>query len=214
MPEGLVFFGNTAARCLALSLRPALQFQQLAFSPNSTAVSGESAIRSDQAVAGHEDRKRIRSVRVADGALRGGDAEPSREVAIRAGLAVRDSNERAPDAALEGSAGRDQRKIEPAAAAREIFRELPLEPVDVLVAARSGAGVKSAAKRGELRREPLRSGEFEQADSVRGRAGDERPQRALDPRDENGHGGNSSGRVRPDRMLRTVSVGVKNLSSF
>src|ERR1700681_2288959 len=85
----------------------------------------ELAARPDHAVAGRDDRDRVLAVRRPDRAGRGRPADLARDLAVAAGLAERDREQRRPDALLECGAVEIERNGERPALAGEIGGELP-----------------------------------------------------------------------------------------
>lgn len=87
-------------------------------------VPGEAAVRSDDAVAGHDDRDRISPRCRARGARRARAAGAARKLSVADRLAVGHARDRSPDGALERGAARIERQVEPAPLAGKVFGEL------------------------------------------------------------------------------------------
>jgi len=81
--------------------RRAFERQQRALDQQPAAEAGERAVGADDAVAGNDDRQRVRAVREAHGACASGVAEAARQLAIGDGLTIRDGPQRLPDRQLE-----------------------------------------------------------------------------------------------------------------
>src|SRR6185437_10089344 len=88
------------------------------------AVAAQATLGRHHAMAGNDDRQRIAATRLADVLRRG--VERASELAIAAGLAVRDGRHEAPYLLLERRAGWRQRQIERAQLAAKISIELTL----------------------------------------------------------------------------------------
>jgi hypothetical protein len=78
-----------------------LEAEQLLFAAEPARVAREVAVRAHEAVARDHDREWVARVRAADGACTLRQAEASRLLGIRPGLAVRDLREGEPGAPLE-----------------------------------------------------------------------------------------------------------------
>src|ERR1700730_8466315 len=88
--------------------RRTFERQQGALDVEPAAEAGQGAVRADDAVAGNDDRQRIRAVRKAHGACTTGVAETARQFGIGDGLTIRDGPQRLPDRQLERRASRSQ----------------------------------------------------------------------------------------------------------
>src|SRR5581483_11355867 len=75
---------------------PRLEREQRALAREAAGVAGEAAVRSDDAVAGHQDRDRVASGRRARGARAAGGAGAAREGVVGDRLAERDRRDRLP----------------------------------------------------------------------------------------------------------------------
>src|SRR5205823_7029773 len=95
--------------------RRAFERQQRALDQQPAAEAGERAVGADDAVAGNDDRQRVRAVRETHGACPADVAEAARQFAIGDGLTIRDGLERLPDRQLERGAFGGQRQSEGAA---------------------------------------------------------------------------------------------------
>src|SRR3984893_12445873 len=84
--------------------RRTFERQQRALDVEPAAEAGQGAVRADDAVAGTDDRQRVRAVREAHGACTTRVAEAARQFGIGDGLTIRDSPQRLPDRQLERSA--------------------------------------------------------------------------------------------------------------
>lgn len=105
---------------------PALHGQQEMFPLQSAAVTRELAIRTDHAMAGHDDREGISPVREADGADGTRITDASREFAIADRFAIRDRAQRPPYSLLESRPPRFQREGKFTPFAGKVFLQLPL----------------------------------------------------------------------------------------
>src|SRR5690606_1501745 len=112
----------------------ALQGQQLALDRQAAAVTGEAAVRADDAMAGNDHRDGVAAIRKTDGAHGVGIAESPRDLAVAHRAAIGNLAQRIPHALLEGRAFGCQRQVELAPLAAEIFLQLanhlrePLRP--------------------------------------------------------------------------------------
>ena len=104
--------------------RGVLQREQRPLAGKAAGVSGQRAVRADDAMAGNDDRQRIAARRGARRADARRSARARRELAIGDRRAVAHAGDRLPDIALERRADRRQRHVERDALAREIFGEL------------------------------------------------------------------------------------------
>ncbi len=100
-----------------------LQVEQLAFEVEASTVSAERTARCDHPVARDDDRDRIPIVRHADGTVGMSVADGFSNVAVTAGLSIRDCEQRVPARKLEFGSPQIQRKRKLAALAFEVFVE-------------------------------------------------------------------------------------------
>src|SRR3954463_4004358 len=77
------------------------ELKQAALDGEAPGLAAEAAIGAHRAVAGNDERDRVRAAGAADGAHRGRRADLARDVAVGARLATRNAAQRFPDAALE-----------------------------------------------------------------------------------------------------------------
>ena len=83
----------------------ALVGEQPLFAMEAAAVAGERAVGADDAMAGHDDADRVRSVGKADGADGAGTADALGKLAVADGFGRGNFAQGSPDFALEGGAG-------------------------------------------------------------------------------------------------------------
>lgn len=102
----------------------AFEFEEVVFQAFAEGEAGEGAVGADDAVAGDDDAGGIGGVGAADGASGGRRAELGGELAVGARFAEGNREEGGPDALLERSAVKGERKVEGAAAAGEVIEEL------------------------------------------------------------------------------------------
>ena len=117
----------SSASSLSLNLQPA-------------GIAGERAVRTDDAVAGDDDRDRVAVVGHADGTAGARIADGGGELAIGARLAIGDGAQRRPDPLLKCGAARGERQVECPPRARKVFPQLRLGRVE------QGRGVLRAVR--------------------------------------------------------------------
>jgi signal transduction histidine kinase len=172
-----------------------LQFQQTLLAPETSAVAGETAVGTDDAVAGYDDGQRVEAVRRAHGPHRRGPADLPGQVRVGPGLAVGDALQRLPDEQLELGAGHRQGQRESAQLPGEVGADLFLRAGDHLGAAGYEGGAQSLPQSAHLRRQGAPVDELQQAECLVGGADEHRSQRcrqAIDTHD----GGAIDGRGR------------------
>src|SRR3989441_12314668 len=104
---------------------PRFVVEQPLLDRQAAAEAGQGTVRADDAVAGEHDTHWVRSVRGADGAGRGRDAESGRLAAIGRGGPEGNIRQRAPGPDLQARALEIERDVERGPLAGEVFVELP-----------------------------------------------------------------------------------------
>src|SRR6202043_3937523 len=104
--------------------RRTFEQQQRALDVEPAAEAGQGAVRADDAVAGNDDRQRVRAVSKPHGACTTGVAETARQFGIGNGLTIRDGPQRLPDRQLERSACRGEREPEGAPRTGKVLAQL------------------------------------------------------------------------------------------
>src|SRR5215475_4026177 len=110
--------------CDVEAVHARLEVEQEPLAVEPAAVAGQAAVRADHAVAGHDQRHGVAAVRRSYRAGAVGAADLLGDLAIAAGLAVRDRQQRVPDVLLELGAAHVELDVELDALAREVLVEL------------------------------------------------------------------------------------------
>ena len=181
-----------------------LEVQECLLAPQQPAVPAELSALVDDTMAGNDDRDSIQAVGPSDGTLRSRRADSSCEIFIRSRLSERDALQFGPHAFLERRAGRREGHGELSELSGEIGLELRAQAVEMRRLARDNGAIESLTNGFDLRRQLAAVGELEQADPLCGGAGDERPQRALDPCADDA----IAGAAAPWRLSECSSEGV------
>ncbi len=114
------------------------EVQQALLEGESAAVADKFSVGADDAVARDHDRQGIRSISGADGSHRAGPAQPDSQVAVGAGLAVRNVAQDTPNTLLKIGSNDFERKAEFEKGSREVRGQLldgcPQHGMDITVA--------------------------------------------------------------------------------